>query len=145
MDTYLYVTLAKRWVLYKNDEAIPPTLTYLNGKKTPDEITVDKVTESVTFRYSGFLPLDEFPSQKFPYELNIQLPSRDTPINLTVKYFYEEEKEETNQLIKNTFEFFGQDQKPATKKVPKFVCYQLETNNNCYRIVGGILKPKSCR
>lgn len=145
MDTYLYVTLAKRWVLYKNDEAILPTLTYLNGKKTPDEITVDKVTESVTFRYSGFLPLDEFPSKKFPYEFRIQLPSRDTPINLTVKYFYEEEKEETNQLIKNVFGLFAQEQKPATKKVPKFVYYQLETNNNCYRIVGGILKPKSCR
>lgn len=128
MGIYLYITLAKQWVVYDNDKPIPPTLIDLNGEKNPFDTIENKETESISFKYSGILPLEEFPDKKFPYEFRIKLPTRDNPITLVVKYFYEEEKEASVSL-----------------RITKFVYYQLETNNNCYRIINDKLEPKSCK
>jgi len=142
MTNSLMVTLPRKWVLYGDNKApSAPTIEYLNGELAPKSSQVNDETKSVTFRYDGFLPLKEFPGKEFPYELQINLPSRDMPVRLVAQYYKKEEAKEGNSLMDQAWKMVGQGERENTVEAPAFEFHQLQTENHCYTIESNSLQP----
>jgi tetratricopeptide (TPR) repeat protein len=141
MTNSLMMTLPRKWVLYGDNEApSAPTIEYLNGELAPKSSQVNEETRSVTFRYDGFLPLKEFPGKEFPYELRINLPSRDMPVRLVAQYYKKEENQTHNFMMDQAWRMVGQGGKQKTVEVPVFEFHQLQTEDHCYTVENNSLQ-----